>query len=121
VALASSSSDPEPAPRHRATEAQRRARLDELVEARRQLDEEMAILHRELGQDPDPRDRQAVQMVLVQEQPREGNCESAAQPSNNLGPATRCRWPKDVCLTMTDEPTRAQMSTPTPTLMPRRS
>jgi hypothetical protein len=75
VASASSSSDPESAPRHRATEAQRRARLEELAKARCQLDEELAILHRELGQDPEPRDWQPVQMVPVQEQPRERNGE----------------------------------------------
>jgi hypothetical protein len=34
----------EPAPRHRAIDAQRRAWLDELAEARRQLDEELALL-----------------------------------------------------------------------------
>jgi hypothetical protein len=37
----SSSTNTEPAPRHRAMDAQRRARLDELAEARRQLDEEL--------------------------------------------------------------------------------
>jgi hypothetical protein len=41
VASASSNSEPEPAPRHRTADAQRRARLDELAEARRQLDEEL--------------------------------------------------------------------------------
>jgi hypothetical protein len=48
VASASSSSDPEPAPQHRATDAQRRG-LNELAKARRQLDKELAILHREVG------------------------------------------------------------------------
>jgi hypothetical protein len=43
-----------PAPRHRTTDAQQRARLDELVEARSQLDEELANLHRELGEDLEP-------------------------------------------------------------------
>jgi hypothetical protein len=56
VASASSSSAPEPAPRHHAADAQRRARLDELAEAKRQLDEELALLHQELGMDPEPRD-----------------------------------------------------------------
>jgi hypothetical protein len=70
VASASSSSDPEPAPWHRTTDAQRRAQLDELAEARHQLDEEVAILHQELGQDPEPHDQQpaplpAPHMVLV--------------------------------------------------------
>jgi hypothetical protein len=45
VASASSSSDLELAPRRRATDTQRWARLDELAEARRQLDEELTILH----------------------------------------------------------------------------
>jgi hypothetical protein len=40
VATASSRSESEPAPHHRGADAQRRARLDELAEARRQLDEE---------------------------------------------------------------------------------
>jgi hypothetical protein len=57
VASASSSSEPEPTPRHRAADAQRRAWLDELTEARRQLDEELALLHQELGMDAEPRDR----------------------------------------------------------------
>jgi hypothetical protein len=39
VASASSSYEPQPAPRHRVADAQRRAWLDELEEARRQLDE----------------------------------------------------------------------------------
>jgi hypothetical protein len=45
VTSASSSFELEPAPRHRAADAQQRARLDELAEARRQLDEELALLH----------------------------------------------------------------------------
>jgi hypothetical protein len=45
VAIASSSSESEPAPRHRGTDDQRPARLDELVKARCQLDEELALLH----------------------------------------------------------------------------
>jgi hypothetical protein len=57
VASASSGSIPEPAPRHRGTDTQRRARLDEQVEARHQLDEELALLHQELGMDAEPRDR----------------------------------------------------------------
>jgi hypothetical protein len=73
MASTSSSSDPESAPRHRATDAQRRAQLDELAEAKRQIDEELDILHQELGMDPEPRDRQPSQDVPVQEQPREGN------------------------------------------------
>jgi hypothetical protein len=58
VATTSSSSELEPAPRHRGADDQRRVRLDELVEARRQLDEELALLHRELGVEAEPRERQ---------------------------------------------------------------
>jgi hypothetical protein len=67
VASTLSSSDPESAPRHRATEAQRWTRLDELAEAKRQLDEELAILHQELILDPEPRNWQPAQEVPVQE------------------------------------------------------
>jgi hypothetical protein len=86
VASTSSSFEPEPAPHHRVADAQRRARLDELAEAKRQLDEELAILHQELGMNPEPRDRQPAQDVPVQEQPREGYSKrrerrpAAAQP-----------------------------------------
>jgi hypothetical protein len=73
VATASSSSESEPAPRHRGTDDQRRARLDELTEARRQLDEELALLRRELGVEAEPRERQPAQGVLVQGQAHEGN------------------------------------------------
>jgi hypothetical protein len=66
VATALSSSESEPAPRHHGTDAQRRARLDELAEARRQLDEEQALFHEELGMDVEPRDRQLAQGVPVQ-------------------------------------------------------
>jgi hypothetical protein len=45
VASTSSNSEPEPALCHCTVDAQRWARLDELVEARRQLDEELALLH----------------------------------------------------------------------------
>jgi hypothetical protein len=45
VATASNSSESEPSPRHRGADDQRRARLDELAEARGQLDEELALLH----------------------------------------------------------------------------
>jgi hypothetical protein len=66
VALDSSrSNDAEPAPRHHATDAQRRARLNELVEAMRQLDEELANLHRELGEDRPRNPRPNPQQVLV--------------------------------------------------------
>jgi hypothetical protein len=75
VALASSSSEPEPTPSHRTADAQRWAQLDELAKAKRQLNEELALLHQELGMDLEPRDRQPGQDVPVQEQPREGNDE----------------------------------------------
>jgi hypothetical protein len=58
VASSSRSSEPEPAPRHRGADAQRRARLDELADARRQFDEELALLHQELGVDVEPCDQQ---------------------------------------------------------------
>jgi hypothetical protein len=59
VASASSSSEPEPAPHHRAADAQ--------------LDEELGLLHQELGMDAEPRDRRPAQDIPVQEEPREGN------------------------------------------------
>jgi hypothetical protein len=68
VATASSSFESEPAPRHRGADNQRRAWLDELAEARRQLDEELALLHRELGVEVEPRERQPTQGVPVQGQ-----------------------------------------------------
>jgi hypothetical protein len=58
VVTASSSSKSESAPRHRSADDQRRAQLDELAEARRQLDEEHDLLHQELGMDAEPRERQ---------------------------------------------------------------
>jgi hypothetical protein len=67
MASSSSSSEPEPAPRHRVADDQRRARLDKPAEARRQLDEELALLRQELGADTEPRDRQPAQDVPVQE------------------------------------------------------
>jgi hypothetical protein len=73
VATASSSSESEPAPRHCDVDDQQHARLDELAEARRQLDEELALLHRELGVEAEPRERQPAQGVLVQGQAHEGN------------------------------------------------
>jgi hypothetical protein len=73
VATASSSSESELAPRHRGANDQPRARLDELTEARRQLDEELALLHRELGVEAEPRERQPAQGVLVQGQAHDGN------------------------------------------------
>jgi hypothetical protein len=86
VASASSSSKLESAPRHRTADAQRRARLDELAEARRQLKEELALLHQELGMDAELRDRRPAQDIPAQEGPRERNddqrerCPAADQP-----------------------------------------
>jgi hypothetical protein len=56
VATAPSSSESEPAPHHRGADDQRCARLDELAEGRRQLDEELALLHRELDVEAEPRE-----------------------------------------------------------------
>jgi hypothetical protein len=66
VVSASSSSDPEPAPHHCVANAQRRVWLDELAKAKCQLEEELAILHRELGEDPEPRDRQPAPQPVPQ-------------------------------------------------------
>jgi hypothetical protein len=59
--------------RPRATDNQRRARLDELAEARRQFDEDLTLLHQELGIEAGPRERQPAQGVSVQGQARDGN------------------------------------------------
>jgi hypothetical protein len=56
MATTSSSSESEPAPRHRGADDQRCAQLDELAEARCLLDEELALLHRELGVETKPRE-----------------------------------------------------------------
>jgi hypothetical protein len=73
VATASSSSESEPAPHHRGADDQRHARIDELAEPRRQLDEELALLRQELGVKAEPRERQPAQGLLVQGQAHEGN------------------------------------------------
>jgi hypothetical protein len=73
VATASRSSEPELAPCHRAADVQRRARLDELVEARHQLDEKPVLLYQELGMDAEPRDWRPAQDIPVQEEQHEGN------------------------------------------------
>jgi hypothetical protein len=73
VATTSSSFEYEPAPHHHGADDQRRAQLDKLAEARRQLDEELALLHRELGVEAKPCERQPAQGVLVQGQARDGN------------------------------------------------
>jgi hypothetical protein len=125
VASALSSSNPEPVPRHRTIDAQRRARLDKLVETRRQLDEELAILHWELGQDTEPRERQPTPLPAR----RWSRCRSShvrgpksdssvvLLPNNLEFVPRRCR-PEDVPVTMTDAPTRVRTSTPTPMVMP---
>jgi hypothetical protein len=58
ASTSSSSTDPEPAPHHCATDAQRMVRLNELAEARLQLDEELSNLHREFGEHHEPLNRQ---------------------------------------------------------------
>jgi hypothetical protein len=111
VASASSSSELEPAPRHRNADAQRRAQLDELAEARRQLNEELALIHQELGMDAEPRDRRPVQDDPVQGEPREGN-----DDRRERRPAADQPRRADRRATTTDAPTRARTSTPTSTL-----
>jgi hypothetical protein len=92
VATASSSSESEPAPRHHGTDAQRRARLDELAETRRQLDEEQALLHQELGMDAEPCELQLAQGVPVQGQAREEKGDRLpTRTSSGCRPATRPR------------------------------
>jgi hypothetical protein len=93
MASTSSSSEPKPAPRHHAADAQRRARLDELAEAKCQLDEELALLHQELGMDPEPRDQQPAQDVPVQEQPRERNGERRERSPAAEQPRARAPTP----------------------------
>jgi hypothetical protein len=74
ASTSSSSTDPEPTPHHRATDTQRMVRLDELPKSRCQLDEELANLHQELGENGGPHNPPpAPRQVPVQEQRREGN------------------------------------------------
>jgi hypothetical protein len=142
VASSSSSSEPEPAPRHRGTDAQRRARLDELADARRQFDEELALLHQELGVDVELCGQQPAQGVPVQEQPERGTVTDAphrtflcrgspARGTATGASAVRLSISRTVVhlrrrhagqrATTTDAPTKVQMSTPTLTLTPRHS
>jgi hypothetical protein len=99
VASASSSSKPEPTPRHHAADAQQRARLDELAEARCRLDEELALLHQELGMEAVPCDRQLARHdVPVQGEPREGNsdrpeCRPAADQPHGRAPTPLAHGP----------------------------
>jgi hypothetical protein len=109
-------------PRRCATDAQRQARLNELAEAKRQLNKELAILHQELGSDPEHRDRQPAQEI-PRSSPVRGTASggSTAEPLNSPEPEHRRRRPGDEHTTTTDAPTRALTSTPTPMLMPRHS
>jgi hypothetical protein len=124
VASASSSSEPEPAPRHRAANAQRRARLDELAEDKRQLNEELALLHQELGWTQSLAIDNLHRTLLCRSSSVRGmaSAGSATRLPNNHGPARRCHQPVDEHATTTDAPTRAltstPMSTPTPTPTP---
>jgi hypothetical protein len=104
VASSSGSSEQGPAPRHRGANDQWRARLDELAEVRRQLDEELAFLRQELGVDAEPRDRQPEQDV---------SCVGGA-PRGEWQPAHLLRQHTGQRSTTTDAPTRAR--TPTLTL-----
>jgi hypothetical protein len=128
VVSTSSSSDPEPVPHHCATDAQRRACLDKLAEARHQLEDELANLHRELGEDHEPpignlpRCRpfswSRCRNNVVK---RTANGRSVVLLLNNFELAPRhCRL-GDVRVTMIDAPTKAQTSTPTLTVTPHRS
>jgi hypothetical protein len=87
-----------PAPRHRAADAQRQAWLDELAEARRQLDKEMSLLHQELCMDAEPCDRRPAKHIPVQEEPRDGNgdrreCRSVADQLHGRAPTPPARGP----------------------------
>jgi hypothetical protein len=108
VASASSSSDLEPSPCHCATNAQRSARLDELAEARCQLDEGLANLHRELREDPDlatgsPRRCQPHSWSRCRRNAvRETACgRSVVLPLSSPEPAPPRCWLEDACTTMT--------------------
>jgi hypothetical protein len=98
VASASSSSEPESALRHRDADAQQQARLDEVTEVRRQLDEELALLHQRAGMDAEPRDQQPAQDIPVQEEPRDGNGNQherrpAADQPHGHAPTSHARGP----------------------------
>jgi hypothetical protein len=120
VASASSSTEPEPAPRHRNADAQWRARLDELAEERRQLDEELALLYKELGMDAEPRDRRPMQDVPVQGEPPppRGTTTGTSAARLPISPAAaHLRRRRVGCrATTTNATTRARTSTLMPTL-----
>jgi hypothetical protein len=117
VATASSSFDLEPAPRHRGTDDQQRARLDELAEARRQLDEELDLLHQELGIDVGPRDGHPAQDAPVQGEPHEGNvdrreCRPAADQPRDRVPTPPARAPEPNNNRRTNEGVNANADAP---------
>jgi hypothetical protein len=60
---------------------------------KRQLNEELALLHQELGMDLEPHDRHPAQDVPVQEQPREGNSEQREHRSAAEQPWSRVPSP----------------------------
>jgi hypothetical protein len=107
-----------PAPRHRAADTQRQAWLDELAEARRQLDKEMSLLHQELCMDAEPCDRRPAKDIPVQEEPRDGNgdrreCRSVADQLHGRAPTPPARGPARDNNRCANE---GRTSTPTPTL-----
>jgi hypothetical protein len=118
MASSSSSSEPEPASRHHGADDQRRAWLDELAEARRQLEEELALLRQELGVDAEPRDRQPAQDIPVQGEPPRGMATGASTARLQTSRMTAHLRRRHVgqSSTTTDAPMEARMSTRTPTL-----
>jgi hypothetical protein len=123
VVSASSSFEPEPAPHHRITDAQRWARLDELVEARRQLDEELALLHQELGMDAEPRYRRPAQDIPCRRSLVRGTATgvSAVRLPISRTTAHQHHHCTGRHVTTTDTPKKARTSTQMPTQMLRRS
>jgi hypothetical protein len=118
VTFASSISEPEPALRHRTTDAQRRARLDELVEVRHQLDKELALLHQELGMDAEPATDDQHETSLCRKSPMRGTTTNASvvRLSTSRTVVHQCHRRAGQHTTTTDAPTRVRMLTSTPTL-----
>jgi hypothetical protein len=112
----SSSTDAESAPRHRATDAQRRARLDEIAEAKRQLDEELATSTKSSGRTG----RVTRKLTCGNYRCRSNTAKETASgrsvdpPQSSPEPVLRHRWLEDVRTTTTDAPTRARTLTATP-------